>query len=86
MIGFVYALCTLTSIAVAVLLLRAYRRSGGRLLLWAGLCFVGLALNNVATLVDVFAAPDLDLWTLRQVPAAVGLGLLVFGLVWDGDR
>ena len=30
----------------AVLLLRGYARSASRLLLWSGLCFVGLAINN----------------------------------------
>jgi hypothetical protein len=85
-IGFVYGLCMLTSVVVAALLLRGWRRSGARLLLWAGLCFVGLALNNVLTLIDVYVAPDLDLWTLRQVPAIAGMFLLVAGLVWDGDR
>ena len=46
MIQLVYVLCALTSIACAVLLLRGYFRTRVRLLLWSGLCFVGLALNN----------------------------------------
>lgn len=86
MISFVYGLCTATSIAVAALLLRGWKRSGARLLLWAGLCFVGLALNNVLTLVDVYVVRDLDLWALRQLPAMAGMLLLVVGLAWDGDR
>ena len=37
----VYVLCALTSLACAVLLLRAYLRRKVRLLLWSGLGFVG---------------------------------------------
>ena len=36
---FVYVLCLLTSLACAVLLLRSYRQTRIRLLLWSGLCF-----------------------------------------------
>jgi hypothetical protein len=56
------------------------------LLVWAGVCFVGLALNNALLVLDlVVLGDDTDLSTLRQVPAVVGLGLLVFGLVWETE-
>ena len=48
----VYALCALTSLACAALLLRGYVRSRVRLLLWSGLCFAFLFLNNVLLFVD----------------------------------
>lgn len=79
----VYALCGLTSIACAVLLLRAYAASRVRLLLWAGLCFVGLALNNVLLFVDMRMVPGMDLSVWRSLPALAGLLLLVYGLVWE---
>lgn len=79
----VYALCGLTSIACAVLLLRAYSASRVRLLLWAGLCFVGLALNNVLLFVDMRLVPEVDLSVARSLPALAGLLLLVYGLVWE---
>jgi heme/copper-type cytochrome/quinol oxidase subunit 4 len=79
----VYALCALTSIACAVLLLRAYAAGRVRLLLWAGLCFVGLALNNVLLFIDMRVVPDLDLSVWRSLPALAGLALLVYGLVWE---
>lgn len=79
----VYALCGLTSIACAVLLLRAYSASRVRLLLWAGLCFVGLALNNVLLFVDMRMVPGMDLSVWRSLPALAGLLLLVYGLVWE---
>ena len=43
----IYVLSFLASATCTWLLLRGYRRSGTRLLLWSGLCFVGLAINNV---------------------------------------
>ena len=79
----VYALCALTSAACAALLLRAYARGRVRLLLWVGLCFVGLALNNILLFVDVRIAPDVDLSLWRSLPALAGLLVLVYGLVWE---
>jgi len=78
-----YILCTLTSIGCAVLLLRGYNQSGSRLLFWSGLCFVGLALNNILVIVDVRILPDVDLSTIRPLPALAGLLLLIFGLIWE---
>ena len=79
----VYILCALTAVACAVLLLRAWKRTQSRLLLWSGLCFAGLAGNNVILLLDLFVVPDTDLSLVRQIPALVGVLLLLFGLVWD---
>jgi hypothetical protein len=79
----VYALCALTSLACAVLLLRGYRLSGSRLLLWSGLCFACFFLNNVVLIVDVRVLPEQDLSILRSLPSLVGIALLVFGLVWE---
>jgi len=81
----VYLLCALTSAACAVLLWRGYRRSRARLLLWSSLCFWGFFLNNVLLIVDVQLVPDVDLSFWRSVPTAVGLALLLYGLVWDAD-
>ena len=79
----VYLLCALTSIACAVLLLRGYAASKVRLLLWGGLCFAGLALNNVLLFVDLGLAPEIDLSVWRTLPALAGVLLLVYGLIWD---
>lgn len=79
----VYALCALTSIACAWLLLRGYVRTSVRLLLWSGLCFTGLALNNILLFIDVRVLPDVDLSIVRTIPAVAGILLLVFGLVWE---
>ena len=81
----VYVLCALASAACAVLLLRGYRRSRQRLLLWSGLCFVGFALNNALLVVDVRVAATTDLSLLRTLPSLVGVGLLLYGFIWDAD-
>ncbi|HEY4640807.1 MAG TPA: DUF5985 family protein [Thermoanaerobaculia bacterium] len=79
----VYALCAITSAACAWLLLRSWMRSRLRLLLWSGLCFVGLTLNNIALFVDLRVLPELDLSIWRTIPAVAGVVVLVFGLVWE---
>ena len=79
----VYALCALTSLLCFALLVRGYRQSRARLLLWASLCFAGLALNNVLLFVDVRVVPAVDLSAWRSLPALAGVLLLVYGLVWD---
>ena len=81
----VYVLCALTSLACAVLLLRGYRRSGVRLLLWSGLCFVGLTLSNVVLIVDAVLLPGAVLFDLRLCIAAAAMTLLLYGLIWDSD-
>ena len=78
-----YILCTLTSILCAVLLLRGYKQSRSRLLFWCGLCFVGLALNNVLLIVDIRVFPERDLSHIRSLPAVVGVLLMIFGFIWE---
>lgn len=79
----VYVLCALTSVACAVLLYRGYRRSHTRLLFWSAVCFVGLAANNLFLIVDLRVVPAIDLSAWRLVPALIGVGALVFGLIWE---
>jgi hypothetical protein len=81
----VYILCFLTSLACSVLLLRGYKHSGARLLLWSGLCFLGMALNNGLLFADRVLYPDTDLYFLRTAPLLIGLLLLIYGLVWEGE-
>jgi hypothetical protein len=79
----VYVLCALTSLACAVLLLRAYALRRVRLLLWSGLGFVGFALGNSVLVVDMLVLPDGDLSLFRNLPVLAGLAVLVYGLGWD---
>jgi len=79
----VYVLCALTSVACAVLLLRAWRARGVRLLLWSGLGFVGFAVGNVFLVLDAVMMPEVDLSLGRSLPVLAGLLVLIYGLVWD---
>ena len=83
MAAIVYLLCAATSLACAVLLLRAYKQSRVRLLFWSGLCFIGLAINNALLFIDLEVFPQADLFLLRSIPALAGLLLLIYGLIWD---
>jgi hypothetical protein len=78
----VFLLCALTSLACAGLLLRGYARTRTRLLLWTGLCFCGLFLNNLLLLIDA-SVPTVDLSVWRSLPAVAGLMLLLYGLIWE---
>jgi hypothetical protein len=83
----VYVLCFLTSAAVAFLLLRAYRSVRHRILFWSSLGFVGLALNNAMLIVDLIIVPTgIDLSVFRQLPALIGLGLMLFGMIWEDSK
>ena len=79
----VYLMCALTSLACAMLLFRGYRASGARLLFWAALCFLGLALNNTLVFVDEQIIPTTDLSVWRSIPALAGVALLIYGLIWE---
>lgn len=79
----VYVLCAITSATCAWLLLRGYNRSGVRLLLWSGLCFIGFAANNVMLFIDVQVVPNADLSIIRTLPSLIGVGLLLYGFIWD---
>jgi hypothetical protein len=84
MAALIYGLCALTALACTVLLLLAYRRGGYRLLLWSGLCFACLTINNVLLVLDKLVLPnDLSLW--RTSTALLGLAVLLYGLIWDSE-
>ena len=83
MAGAIYGLCALSALLCAVLLLVAYRRSGYKLLLWSGLCFVGLTLNNMLLVVDKLVIPYYDLSIWRSVTATCAMMVLLYGLIWD---
>jgi fluoride ion exporter CrcB/FEX len=70
----------------AVLLLRAYRSVRNRLLLWAGLCFAGLAASNAVVVADLFLVPEVDLYRPRLAIAATAMVVLVYGLIFESDR
>jgi len=79
----VYVLCGLTALACVVLLWRAYWRTGVRLLLWAGICFIGLTIENVVLFLDMEVVHSTDLAVWRNGAALVGLLFLLYGLIWE---
>ncbi|HEV2577919.1 MAG TPA: DUF5985 family protein [Acidobacteriaceae bacterium] len=82
----VYLLGTFVALACGVLLARGFRQSGQRLLLWSSICFLGLALSNGLTFVDLSVlGKDIDLHLLRRAVTAVSLLVLLYGLVWDSE-
>ena len=77
----VYVLGTLVSMACALLLVRGYANSRSRLLLWSGLCFLGLAANNVLILIDLYGVPSISLALARSGTALASFLLLLLGLL-----
>ena len=78
-----YLLCLLASIACAVLLLRAFRRTRAPLLLWSAGCFGLLALNNLFVVADMLVFHGVDLTWLRQASAFAAVAVLLYGLIWE---
>jgi hypothetical protein len=81
----IYSLCTLTALLCAYLLLQAYRRGGYRLLLWSGLCFAGLTLNNILLVIDKILLPLVDLSVWRTLVSLAAMTILLYGLIWDTE-
>jgi hypothetical protein len=81
----IYTLCALTALLCAVLLLQAYQRSHYSLLLWSGLCFVGLTANNALVVIDRLFIPDTDLSTWRLAVGLLAMLVLLYGLIWEVD-
>jgi hypothetical protein len=85
MAAVIYLLCALTALLCAALLLLAYARSGYRLLLWSGLCFVGLTVNNLLLVMDKLIFPFSDLSGWRSMVALLAMIVLLYGLIYDAD-
>jgi hypothetical protein len=79
----VYALCALTSVACALLLLRNYTRRRTKLLLWSSIAFAGLAINNILLFVDLVMVASVSLAVVRTVVALAAIVVLLYGLVWE---
>jgi len=82
----VYLLCSATALACSILLLRGFLSSKVRLLLWSGLCFAFLFLDNIFLFYDQIVVPDVNLALWRSPAALIGVSLLVYGLVWETGR
>ena len=85
MAGIIYGLCAFTAFVCSWLLLQAYRRSRYRLLLWGGLCFVMLTLNNILVILDELIIHSMDFSTWRLVTGFAGMLILLYGLIWEDE-
>jgi hypothetical protein len=82
----VYLMCTFSALLCCVLLLRGYRQSRTPLLLWSGLCFAFLTLENLQLCLDRIVFPNTDL-PLGRIPLAmIAVMLLLYGIVWKTDH
>lgn len=77
----VYVLCTATSGLCTYLLLRAYRLAREPILVWSGLCFLLLTLNNAVVFAD-YVTPQIDLSLWRVAVSLAAVSVLIFGFVW----
>ena len=78
-------LTLLTTVLCAGLLLRAYQNVRKRLLLWSGLCFVGLAVSNALRIADLRIFLAADLYTYRLSATAIAMALLLWCLVGESQ-
>jgi hypothetical protein len=81
----IYSLCAVTALLCAWLLLHAYRRTRYRLLLWSGLCFIGLTATNTLLVLDKIVWPAGDLSPWRHSVTLVAMGVLLYGLIWNAE-
>lgn len=82
----VYLLCFATSAACAALLARNYFRTRARLLLWSAACFLLLAANNLAVVIDMLVMPEVSLSLVRIFMSLGAVSVLLFGFIWDLER
>jgi uncharacterized membrane protein len=76
-----YVICTLTSLASAVLMLRAIRGPGSRLVFWGAVFFLGMAVNNIALFANAMVEAD---WSVvPNIIMLASVAALLYGLVWD---
>jgi len=55
------------------------------LLLWSGLCFIGLTINNFILVVDKLIIPEDDLSLWRTTAALLAMLILLYGLIWESE-
>jgi hypothetical protein len=80
-----FLFAALTSLGCMVLLLRGYARTGVRLLLWSGLCFIFLTANNMLLFVDAVVWPQVDLRIYRLGAALAGVACLLYAFIWEAE-
>lgn len=78
-----YLLCFLTSLSCCLLLIRSYRRTRSRVLLWTAACFVLLAVDNLLVVIDLIVLPNVDLSLPRLLATLLAISTLLVGFIWE---
>ncbi len=78
-----YVACAGVSLLSAALLYRGWRRSRSSFVMWVCIAFAFLSVSNILLVVDLLSTVDLS--HVRPILIAIGLGFLVFGLIWEQD-
>lgn len=78
----VYVLCALTSLSCALLLLRGFTRARTPLLFWSFASFACFTVTNILLFFDYVIVRDMNLSGYRDVATLIGLGLLLYGMIW----
>jgi hypothetical protein len=74
-------MCALISGLCAALLFRSWRRGRSALVRWVAIAFAFLTASNILLIVDLLS--PLTFTNSRAALIAVGLGFLIYGLVWE---
>jgi hypothetical protein len=82
-IDILYLLCFLTSLFCCLLLIKSFRRSRSRILLWSATCFVLMALNNLLVIIDLIFLPTVDLSPIRIATLFFAVSTLLVGFIWE---
>jgi hypothetical protein len=79
----IHLFCAVTSVGCMLLLIRAWRETRHRLMLWMALCFAGLVLNNLLMIANFLFDEGVGVIVLRQLSAITALCVLLYGLIWE---
>jgi hypothetical protein len=79
----VYVLFLLTALLCSALLARGYVQSRHRLLFWSSICFFAMAGESMVLIADQYVVPTVDLQLFRLLIPLVGLGALLYGLLFE---
>ena len=80
-VDLLYLLCFLTSLSCCLLLIRSYRRTRSRVLLWTAACFVLLAVDNLLVVLDLIVLTHVDLSMLRLLVTLFAVSTLLVGFM-----
>lgn len=81
----VYALCALTSLTCAMLLMRKFFRNRTPFLLCSAICFFFWGINNVILFLDFLVVHNTDLSLYRTMAGLAAMVVLMYGFIWEAS-